>query len=95
MVRLTYQRQHKYVGTGVFVPAAQFNPEGTYDKRNWVRKTHQQHPTLNGILKAWLDRAEGLNKLFLTSPSPLPWRKPNADWRIRSVTSRCWPLSGW
>lgn len=59
LMRITYQRKHKYIGTGVYVREKHFNPEGTYDKENWVRKAFgevEAVATQNGILKAWIDR---------------------------------------
>ncbi|CAN5532530.1 site-specific integrase [soil metagenome] len=60
LLRITYQRKHKYIGTGVFLREKHFNPDGTYDKQNWVRKGHEQCLLLNATLKSWLDRGEAV-----------------------------------
>jgi integrase len=67
MLRVTYQRLQKFVSTGVYLREKNFNGLGTYDKENWVRRSHGTAAvvvTLNGILKTWLDKAnEAINRL--------------------------------
>ncbi|MBN8824405.1 MULTISPECIES: tyrosine-type recombinase/integrase [unclassified Spirosoma] len=65
LLRITYQRKHKYIGTGVYLREKHFNPDATKDKENWVRKSYGTADavnTQNGILKAWLDRGEAAKK---------------------------------
>ncbi|UHG91801.1 tyrosine-type recombinase/integrase [Spirosoma oryzicola] len=68
LLRITYKRKLKYVGTGVYVREKSFNPDGTYEKQNWIRKGHDNYQTLNEILRNWQDKAySSLSRLSQTN----------------------------
>lgn len=53
MLRMTYDRKHRYTGTGVHVADKFWNPKGDVTKLNWVRSSHAESVQLNLIIKGW------------------------------------------
>ena len=51
MLRATLNRKHKHAGTGISIPKKDFNPNGTFEKANWVRASHDMAETYNQSIK--------------------------------------------
>lgn len=67
LMRITYQRKHKYIGTGVYVRAKHFNPDATTDKANWIRKSYGDDSsvqTLNSIIRKWLEKGDQVKRVL-------------------------------
>ena len=48
LLRITENRKHKRISTGVFVPAKDFNKKAEVDK--WIRRSNPEHASLNETL---------------------------------------------
>jgi|GEM_PF-4085388 len=70
LLRITYQRKHKYISCGVYVAEKSFNPAGTADKQNWIRKTDLRHALHNATLSAWATKTEDVRRRLIVSGQP-------------------------
>lgn len=56
LMRLTYLRKHRYVGTSVAVADRYFNPNYDDTKANWISKSHPDADLHNGLLREFHKR---------------------------------------
>jgi len=50
-IRITRFRQHAYLTTSIGIRPSDFNPKGTYLKRNWIKSQNRHHQTYNETLE--------------------------------------------
>lgn len=69
LIRITQNRKHRRISTGIFLKASEFNKDAKYG--SWVRTSNHQHKQLNDRLKRKLQEAEGsLSEVEKDFPSP-------------------------
>ncbi len=69
LIRITQNRRHRRISTGVFLRASEFNKKAKYG--NWVRTSNPQHSQLNNRLKRKLKEVEqSLSEIEKDTPNP-------------------------
>jgi len=56
-LRITQNRKLKRISLGFTLPASQFNPKGTLDRKNWVRSSHPFATTFNDTISTRIAEA--------------------------------------
>ncbi len=59
-LRITNNRKHKYVSTGLSVKEKYWNPEA--ERGRWIRRSHDNYKTLNELLELKLNEAQRVQK---------------------------------
>lgn len=59
LIRITAERKTSYAGTGVYVKKDQFNPRGSLDKRDWIKK-HPLRDNYNNAIYELISEANNL-----------------------------------
>ncbi|GAB3272536.1 hypothetical protein GCM10027347_44240 [Larkinella harenae] len=70
MIRITYQRKHKYFGTSVYVSRKYFNEKASAEKQNWILRGHNGHETANGMIAAYLEKGKNAVKSLVQIGEP-------------------------
>ncbi len=69
LIRMTQNRKHRRISTGIFVKASEFNKGAKYG--SWVRTSNPEHRQINNRLKRKLKEAgDSLNEVEQDFPSP-------------------------
>lgn len=56
VIRITRFRRHAYLTTSIGIKPSDYNPKGTYLKRNWIKSQNHNHKTYNETLEEAFDK---------------------------------------